>query len=95
MHIACSLPKTTNTHSGYVILIAFPLQQWLHELASVLRYTCNVCLVIIYHYDRDQQNCITVITTVIKLTIPQTLMYSGQLPMYKIASWFSFELWFN
>jgi hypothetical protein len=25
-HIACSIPKTTNTHSEYVILTAFPLQ---------------------------------------------------------------------
>jgi len=27
MRIACWLPKATDTHSGYVILIAFPLQQ--------------------------------------------------------------------
>ena len=27
------------THSGCVTLIAFPLQQWLHERASLLRYT--------------------------------------------------------
>jgi len=25
--------KATNTHSEYVILTAFPLQQWLHERA--------------------------------------------------------------
>ena len=35
MRIACRVPKATNTHSEYVILIAFPLQQWLHESASV------------------------------------------------------------
>ena len=28
MRIACWLPKATNTHSEYVILIALPLQQW-------------------------------------------------------------------
>jgi len=28
-----------NTHSEYVILIALFLQQWLHESASILRYT--------------------------------------------------------
>jgi len=39
MHIACSLPKATNTHSQYAVLTAFPLQQWLHEHASMLRYT--------------------------------------------------------
>ena len=45
MRIACWIPKDTNTHSEYVILIAFPLQQWLHERTSVLRYTCILCLV--------------------------------------------------
>jgi hypothetical protein len=39
-------------HKGYVValggkkqmLIAFPLQQWLHEGASMLRYTYIACL---------------------------------------------------
>jgi hypothetical protein len=39
MRIARWIPKATDTHSEYVILIAFPLQQWLHERASMLRYT--------------------------------------------------------
>jgi hypothetical protein len=30
MRIARALSKATNTYSRYVILIAFPLQQWLH-----------------------------------------------------------------
>ena len=46
MRIACSVPKTTNTHSKYVILIAFPRQKWLQERASMLRYAYIVCLVI-------------------------------------------------
>ena len=33
MRIACWIPKATNTHSEYVIIIAFPLQQRLHERA--------------------------------------------------------------
>ena len=32
------LNKATNTHSEYVILAAFPPQQWLRERASVLGY---------------------------------------------------------
>jgi len=44
MRIACWVPKTTNTHSGCVILTAFPLQQWLHECASLLHYTFIACL---------------------------------------------------
>ena len=33
------IPKATDTLSEYVIHIAFPLQQWLQEHASMLRYT--------------------------------------------------------
>jgi len=45
-HIACWIPKATNTHLEYVIVIAFPLQQWLHQSASMLRYTYIACLVL-------------------------------------------------
>jgi len=44
VHTHCMLD--TNTHSEYVILIAFALQQWLKEVASILRYTYTVCLVL-------------------------------------------------
>jgi hypothetical protein len=36
MRIACWIPKATNTHLEYVILIAVALHQWLHECASML-----------------------------------------------------------
>ena len=36
VRIACWIPKATNTPSEYVILLAFPLQQWLHERAYVI-----------------------------------------------------------
>ena len=45
MRIACWITKAINTRSEYVILIAFPLQQLLHERASMLRYTYTACLV--------------------------------------------------
>jgi hypothetical protein len=35
----------THTHSHYVVHTAFPLQQWLHERASLLHYTYIACLV--------------------------------------------------
>ena len=44
--IACWIPKATNAHTGCVILVAFPLQQWLHERVSMLRYTYISCLLI-------------------------------------------------
>jgi len=31
MCISCWILKATNTHSEYVIIIAFTLQQWLHK----------------------------------------------------------------
>jgi hypothetical protein len=37
--IARWVPKATDTHSEYEILIAFPLHEWLHERPSVLRYS--------------------------------------------------------
>ena len=39
MRIARWIPKPTNTHLEYVILIAFPRQQWLREHAAMFKYT--------------------------------------------------------
>jgi hypothetical protein len=44
MRFACWITKATDTHSDYVILIAFLWQQWLRERASMLRYTYIACL---------------------------------------------------
>jgi len=49
MRIPCWIPKATNTHSEYLILIAFPLQQWLKEGLSMLHYTYIACLVTTQH----------------------------------------------
>ena len=46
MRIACWIPKATNTHSSFILLIAFPPQQWLQESYSVLRYINFACLAI-------------------------------------------------
>jgi len=35
MRIAYWIPKATNAHSEYEMLISFPLQQWLHLHALV------------------------------------------------------------
>jgi hypothetical protein len=49
-HIACWIPKPTNILSEYVIIIAFPLQQWLQEHASLLRCMYTDCLVSTYDH---------------------------------------------
>jgi len=50
IRIACWVPKATNTHSEYVILIAFQLQQWLYEHASMLHYMYITHLVMYVMY---------------------------------------------
>jgi len=42
--IASWINKATKPHSEYVILFAFPLQQWLNERASMLRPMYTACL---------------------------------------------------
>jgi hypothetical protein len=37
IRIASWIPRATQTHSQYAVLIALPLQQWLHGRASMLR----------------------------------------------------------
>jgi len=48
IYIAYWTSKAKNTHSEYVIFIAFPLQQLLHDRASLLSYTI---LYYIYTYN--------------------------------------------
>jgi hypothetical protein len=43
--IACWIARATDTHSEYVILIAFQRQQTLRERASMLRFTYIGCIV--------------------------------------------------
>jgi hypothetical protein len=44
MRIARLIAKATDTHSEYIVLIAFPRQ--VCERASMLRYTYTACLVL-------------------------------------------------
>jgi hypothetical protein len=47
IRIAWWITTTTNTHSEYVILIAFPLPKWQHEHASMSRHTYTAGLVLL------------------------------------------------
>ena len=63
MRITCWINKTTDTHSEYVILIAFPQQQWLHGLASMLRYTyiaCPVSSIEVCNFNTSDKECVFV-----------------------------------
>jgi len=50
MRIACWLPNATNTHSEHVIPIAFPLQQRVHERASMSSYMYITCFFFFFLY---------------------------------------------
>ena len=50
MRISCWTPKSGNTLSEYDILIDFPLQQWLHDRASMLRYTYSTLPAVLLTY---------------------------------------------
>ena len=51
MRVGCWMPKATDTNSECAIHVSFPLQQWLHERASILRHTYTACVVFL---DLDQ-----------------------------------------
>jgi len=38
--------KATKSHSEYVLLFFFPLQQWLQEPVSLLGYKFDVCVTV-------------------------------------------------
>ena len=52
---ACCTTTAINTHSTYVILNCFPLQQWYNERASILRYTYIVCRVLSYQEEANMR----------------------------------------
>lgn len=46
MRFACCVTSATNSNSEYLRLIVLPLQQWLHECASVSSYNYIACLAV-------------------------------------------------
>jgi len=81
MRIACWINEATDTHSDYVILIDFPLQQWLHESASMLRYMYIACLVIVkvrqQRFMLNVRPFTKILPSVSQLTINMSLVCTG------------------
>ena len=50
MRITCWIPKATSTNSEFVILIAFPLQQWLHERLTLYVHWLSGYFIILYRH---------------------------------------------
>ena len=55
MRIAWWITKATDTYSEYVIIIAFALQQWLHDRPSMLRDTYIACRVFAHKSSAKQK----------------------------------------
>ena len=94
-HVHCMLDTDTNTHSEYVIIIAFPLQQWLYVLASMLRYTtysaCLVTIIIIHEtiflFSRHHPGVLSAVTRDLSdrctcNCLPTTISFAFQLNQY-------------
>jgi len=63
MGITCWITKATDTDSEYTTFIALPLQQWLHESASMLRYTYidfPVLSIEAYSFNTSDKECVFV-----------------------------------
>jgi hypothetical protein len=63
MHIVYWIPKPTNTHSEYVVMISVILQQWWHERASMLHYTYIACLILYFDIPAGRKNVAYLDTT--------------------------------
>jgi hypothetical protein len=57
IRIACRITKATNTHEGCVIVIAFLLQQWLHERTSMLHCKYIACLFVFIFNSKETWPC--------------------------------------
>ena len=76
MRIVCRVTKARDTHSEHVILIAFPLQQWLRLRVSLICYSYIACLVHAF---------------VFGITISRCLEGANQLSIGHTASLFTVE----
>jgi hypothetical protein len=79
MPFAYWITKATGTHSECVILvlIAFPLQQWLRERISILRYTYLACLVIA-HSLLTNSTIISQIRNTVSFDIPSNWIFKNR-----------------
>ena len=57
MRITCWIPKTTNTHSDYVIIMFFPLQQWFCTNAPQCYVFRTLPFLFVPEYDFSGKRC--------------------------------------
>ena len=102
MRIARWIPKAANSHSEYVLFIAFLLQQWLNKCASMLSYTYKASL---FPTKRETHSSLGSLSRSSAALCPIYLSYesavlvrpkaplplqaspSSALPLYRIKAW--------
>ena len=85
MRFACWIPKPTETHSEYVILIVFPRQQRLRERTSMLRNQCITCLVCSdSHGKHKYPSSSSIGTATLVLACSTIVEYSQQEGFYRV-----------
>ena len=93
MCFSCWITKATDTHSQYVIFIAFPQYQWLRDHAPKLCYMYNVCLV--YLLSPVKQRLGQSFASGHEWFLPRTsqfIIYTHPDPIYTLAT-VSFTFW--
>ena len=74
MRIACWISTATNRHLQDILLVAFPLKQWLHERAPMLCYTYIACIVFYSMYAATQYITISNVCRLSNITIYSELI---------------------
>jgi hypothetical protein len=57
VRLVCWMTNVTDTHSEHVIIIAFLLRRWLHQRASLLRYTSTYIACLLVDSNTLQTQC--------------------------------------
>jgi hypothetical protein len=76
MRFACWIHKVTNTHSEYVILITFPMQQWLHDCTSVLCFVYFISCLFVCEYCSFCSSFLFNLVNILQITNGQLLFRS-------------------
>jgi hypothetical protein len=83
MRIARWIPKATDTHSEYVMLIAFPLQQWFHEMLRCTFIVCEVTFSFRPAFRPRDANMYLILDYVQKLHGVATLPWTSFISLFK------------
>ena len=92
--IACWILNSTNTHSEYEVLIAFPLQLWLYERVSMLHnryFACLVCTLCFPDGAGIMPVCVLRVGPIWSEESPN-LYSKGAFGKYLIALWYSYAV---